>query len=173
MRSFLSAEKRRIIFKSFIESQCKYCPLTCSRKSNNKINKLHERSLRIVNNDYESTYEELLSHNNCFSIHDLNIHCLAAEIYKVANDLSVGDFKNLFNFKDKYTIHIPLVNTELKGKNSIRYFGAVIWNAVPINIKTATSLNDFKNRIKSWKPECSCRLCKTFLQGVGFINITE
>ena len=85
MRSFLSAEKRRIIFKSFIESQCKYCPLTCSRKSSNKINKLHERSLRIVNNDYESTYEELLSHNICFSIHDQNIHLLANEMYKVAN----------------------------------------------------------------------------------------
>ena len=60
------------------------------------------------------------------------------------------------DFKDKYSLHISFVNTELKSKNSIRYFGAVIWNAVPINIKTATSLNDFKNRIKSWKPECSC-----------------
>ena len=39
MQSFLSAEKRRITFKSFIESQFKYCPLTCmfcSRKSNIK-----------------------------------------------------------------------------------------------------------------------------------------
>ena len=137
----------------------------CSRKSNNKINCLHERPLRIVNNDYESTYEELLSHNNCFS--------MAAEIYKVANDLSVGSFKDLFDFKDKYTIHIPLVNTELKGKNSIRYFGAVVWNAIPINIRTTKSLNGFKNRIKSWKPKCPCQLGKTFLQEVGFINITE
>ena len=176
MQSFLSVRKRKIVFTSFIESQFKYCPLTwmfCSRKSNNKINRLHERALRIVYNDYETTYEELLSHDNSFSIHDQNIHCLATEIYKVANDLSVGDFKNLFDFKDKYTLHIPLVNTELKGKNSIRYFGAVIWNAIPHNIKTATSLKAFKNRIKFWKPECSCRLCKTYLQGVGFINITE
>ena len=170
MRSFLSARKRRIVFKSFIESQFKYCPLTwmfCSRMSNSKINRLHEKALRIVYNDYQSTYEELLSHDNSFSIHDQNIHCLATEIYKVANDLSVGDFKNLFDFKDKYTLHIPSVNTELKSKNSIRYFGAVIWNAIPFNIKTATSLNAFKNRVKSWKPECPCRLCKTYLQGVG------
>ena len=43
MRSFLSAEKKRIIFKSFIESQFKYCPLTWmfSRKTNNKINRLY------------------------------------------------------------------------------------------------------------------------------------
>ena len=142
----------------------------CSQKSNNKINRLHERSLRIVNNDYESTYEELLSHNNCFSIHNQNIHCLAVQIYKVLM-ICLGDFKNFFDFKDKYTVHIPLVSTELKGKNSIRYFGVVIWNAIPINIKTATSLNNFKNIIKSWEPECSCRLCKTFLQGVGFVNL--
>ena len=41
MRSFFSAEKRIIAFKSLIESQFKYCPLIwmfCSRKSNNKIN---------------------------------------------------------------------------------------------------------------------------------------
>ena len=125
----------------------------CSWKSNNKINRLHERPLRIVNNVYESTCEKLLSRNNCFSVHYQNIHGLATEIYKVANDLSVGDFKNLFDFKNKYTVHIPLVNTELRGKNLIRYFGVVIWNAIPINLKTAPSLNGFKNRIKSWKPK--------------------
>ena len=53
MRSFLSAEKRRIVLKSFIESQFKYCHLTwmfCSQKSNNKINRLHEKPFRIVHN---------------------------------------------------------------------------------------------------------------------------
>ena len=83
MRSFLSAEKRKIIFKSFIESQFKYCPLTWmfySQKSNDKINRLHERSLRIVYNEFESSYEELLSKCNSFSIHDQNVHHLAIEI---------------------------------------------------------------------------------------------
>ena len=45
------------------------------------------------------------------------MHGLAAEIHKVENDLSVGHFKNLFDFKDNYTLHIPSVNTELKGNN--------------------------------------------------------
>ena len=159
MGSFVSAKKRRIIFKSFIESEFKYCSLTwmfCSRKGNNKINRLHKRSFRIVNNDYKSRYEELLSHNNCFSIHDQNIHQLAAEIYK--------NFKNLLILK----INIPFIPLQLKV--SVRYFGVVIWHAVPINMKTA---NYTKNRIKFWKPECPCRLCKSFLQGLGFINIKE
>ena len=152
MRSLFSEEKRRINFKSFIESQFKCCHLTWifyRRRSNNKINRLHERSLKIVNNDYESTYEELLSHNNCFSIHDQNIYRLATIIYRVADDLSVGDFKNVFDFKGQYTLHITLVNTELKSKNVIRQFCAVIWNTISINIRTATFLNGFKNRSKS------------------------
>ena len=98
MQSFFYAEKRRI-FKSFIESQFKYCPWTwifCSQERNNKISRLNERCLRIVNNDYKSACEELLSNYHSFSIHDQNIHCLDTKIYKVVNDLSVGPFEKTF-----------------------------------------------------------------------------
>ena len=52
-----------LLLKSFFESQFKYCPLSWmfySRKTNNRINKLHERALRLVYDDYESTFEDLL-----------------------------------------------------------------------------------------------------------------
>ena len=68
---------------------------------------------------------------------------MATEIYKAANDLLVEYFENLFGLKDQYTLDIHLVNTQLKGRNSIKYFGSVIWNAIPPNIKTATSLSAF------------------------------
>ena len=63
MKNILNFELRRIIFKSSFESQFKYCLLIwmfCSRKANNKINKLHEGALRIVYQDNISNYEELL-----------------------------------------------------------------------------------------------------------------
>ena len=110
MQIFLSAKKRKAIFNSFIESQFKYCPLIwmfCSRKSNDKINRIHERSLRIVYKEFDSSYEELLSPCHSFTIHEQNIHCLAIEVYKVANSLSTVEFENLFNFKDQYTLHVP------------------------------------------------------------------
>ena len=90
MCSFLCQNKKRVIFKSFVESQFKYYSLIwmfCSRKSNNKINRLHERSLRIVYNDYSSSFDELLSRDHSVLFHYQNIHRLAIEIYKVANDL--------------------------------------------------------------------------------------
>ena len=42
--------KRKKLYKSMIKSQFNYCPLVwmfCSKQSNNLINKIHERSLRI------------------------------------------------------------------------------------------------------------------------------
>ena len=82
---FLNLEHRRSLMKAFIESQFAYCPhvwMFCSRKSNNLINHLHERELRIVYNDHSSTFEALLVKVNSFSIHHRNIRLLAIELYK-------------------------------------------------------------------------------------------
>ena len=58
---FLNLERRRSPIKAFIESQFAYCLLVwmfCSGSSNNGINHLHERALRIVYND-DSTVQHL------------------------------------------------------------------------------------------------------------------
>ena len=55
---FINVSKKRIIMKSFIESQFGYCPLIWmfhSRGLNNKINRIHERALRIRYNDKSSS----------------------------------------------------------------------------------------------------------------------
>ena len=43
-------------------------------------------------------------------------------------------------------------------------------NSLPIDIRNSESLVVFKAKIKTWKPDsCTCRLCKKYLNGVGFI----
>ena len=52
--NYMSQNKLRLIMKSFIESQFSYCPLVWmfhNRVLNNRINKLHERGLRLVYKD--------------------------------------------------------------------------------------------------------------------------
>ena len=47
-----------------MESQFKYCPIAWmfhSRRTNNKINKLYERTLRIGYDDDLSTFDQLLA----------------------------------------------------------------------------------------------------------------
>ena len=88
---FMKTKQRQIIMKSFIHSPFGYFPLVWmfhSRKLNNLINKIHERSLRIVYDDSKSTFRELLNKGNSFAIYERNIQTLAIELYKVVNGIS-------------------------------------------------------------------------------------
>ena len=60
---YLNQDKLKIIMKTFIQSQFNYSPLVWmfhNRTLNHKINKLHERALRIVYKDENLTFRELL-----------------------------------------------------------------------------------------------------------------
>ena len=69
-------EKRIVMLQTFFESQFSYCPLLwmfCSRKLNHKINRLHERALRIAYADYTSSFEDLLIKDGTVTIHQRNL----------------------------------------------------------------------------------------------------
>ena len=88
---YMNVEKRRIIMKAFIESQFGYCPLVWmfhSRGINNKINRIHERALRITYNNKSSSFQDLLDKDNSVTIHHRNIRTLAIETFKVLHGLS-------------------------------------------------------------------------------------
>ena len=57
--------------KAFVESKFGYCPLVWmlrSRTLNNRINKLHERALRLVYKHDDCTFEELVEKDNSLTI---------------------------------------------------------------------------------------------------------
>ena len=70
-----------------------------NRTTNRKINKLHERCLRIIYNDKQSPFKMLLEKDSSVSIHYRNIQCLAIEIYTVTNGLSPPVASNIFTQK--------------------------------------------------------------------------
>ena len=47
---------------------------------NNKINRFHERALRLVYSDHVSSFDELLKKDRSFSVHHRNIQSLAIEL---------------------------------------------------------------------------------------------
>ena len=58
-----------------------------SRRLNSILNNVHERALRIVYNDHNSSYSELLMTKNEPTIYQQNITVLTKENYKFENDL--------------------------------------------------------------------------------------
>ena len=171
MANLISFNKRRTLFNAFVESQFKYFPIVWmfdSRRTNNKINRLHERALRIVYDEDVSTFLQLLAMDKSFCIYHQNIQRLLTEIYKALHDISGNSLKELLVkresnicLRSKPELVIPSVNSILKGKNSLRYFGSVIWNSLPIEIREDHSISSFVTKIKQWKPiACPCTICK-------------
>ena len=56
-----------------------------NRTNNRKINRLHERHLRIIYNDKQSSFIKLLEKDNSVSIHQRKLQILAVEMFKVRN----------------------------------------------------------------------------------------
>ena len=77
---YMNIAKRRLLMNSFFASQFNYCPLVwmCHHRSvNDKINRLHERCLRIVYSDSVPSFEDLLDKDRSVSVHVKNIKTLA------------------------------------------------------------------------------------------------
>ena len=149
-----------------------------SRISNNRINRLHERALRIVYNDHSSTFEDLFVKDNSVSIHHRNIRLLAIELYKAKNNLSSQLMLELFqrcevnyNAPSQKDFSLRPTNTSSYGLKSLTYLAPNIWNLVPQDIRSANSLSQFIRKIKSWIPEgCPCLLCRTYIGQLGYVN---
>ena len=168
--------------KTFIESQFNYCPLLwmfCTRTLNNKINKLHERALRVVYISDNLTFQQILEKDKSFTIHERNLQKLAVEMYKVKNKISSLPVQELFKFRGNSAQNIrnnrewevPRFRTVNNGAESIIYRGPETWELLPNEIKSSSSVSEFKRKIKDWKPRgCTCRLCKVLVFDLGFLS---
>ena len=178
---YLTQDQKLLLLNSVVKSQFSYCPLIwmfTSRYLNNALNSIHERALRLIYNDYKLPFDRILEDNKQKSIHQKNIESLAIEIYKfqaglappIMSDLFVTR-ENNYNLRNFQELESSLRRTVKFGTETISYRGPRIWNLIPERIRSLETLNNFKKEIKSWRCDaCPCRMCKMYIQRVGFIN---
>ena len=103
---------------------------------------------------------------------------LMIELYKIKNNLTPSLLHEIFKLKQTscYNLRtvsefeIPQVRTTNFGTESLSYLGPKLWETVPSSIRDLESLVSFKQNIKKWIPkDCPCRLCKNYVQNVGFL----
>ena len=103
LSNFMSVDQRKLRMNAFISSQFSYCPLLgmChSKPMNTKINRIHERALKIVYDDNVSTFEDLLVKSGSILIHHHNLQNIAIEVYKALHNISSVLMSDLFSFKN-------------------------------------------------------------------------
>ena len=129
------------------------------RRLNNKINST-------------STFQELLNKDKSVSIHHRNM-----QVFQIHKGLSPEILRETFVSKtssynlcrndtfEKCKVHSIYHGTEL-----LPFLGSKLWDLVPVEMKQSESLYFFKLKIKNWVLfECPCRICKTYIQQVGFL----
>ena len=180
---YMNETQRKKIMYSFIYSLFQYCPLVwffCSRKFNTRINKIHERALRVVYRDINLTFCEILYKRNIYTIHERSVQDLAIELFKVKRQICPEVMAEIFisnnasrrssrvEFKGKY------INSIQYGVKSLTHLAPKIWAIIPSDIKEEDTLQMFKRKIRGWRPKkCPCRLCETYVVNVGFVNVRD
>ena len=109
-----------ILVNAFFSSQFNYCPLIwmChNRMLNNRINRLHERSLRIIYNDKHTSFEELLEKDKSVSTPKEFTSTGNGDVQNISENLSRDYARYYFKISD---IIIPKVKSVNFGFESIR-----------------------------------------------------
>ena len=159
--SYMSLPKRHQIINSFFKAQFIYCHLIwlCHSRGNiRNIHQLHKSYLRILCNNKQLSFNELLEKDIPVSIYVPNIQALATEMYKVNNELSTPIMKNIFPVnKHPYTLRQfqssrRLLKTVYHGSESISNIGPKLWDLTPNRLKEIVSLKVFNQAIKKWNP---------------------
>ena len=160
------------IYYPFILSNFNFCPLSwhfCSKANTNKIEKIQERSLRFIYENYSLPYEELLKISKMPTLQIRRLRTMAIETFKIINKDSPSYLHDLITVKEStYSFRysnqatIPSVKTTKYGINSFRYSAAKLWNSLPNHFKDTTSFNQFKSLMNSWNDDqCRCSVCST------------
>ena len=93
-----------------------------------KLERINERCLRYVFNDFYSTYEQLLEQMNHLSSYNKRIHDMLILVYKSIHGFAPKYISDLFslrsstlNLRGYYSLIIPRVNTTKYGLHSLIY----------------------------------------------------
>ena len=158
----MNLSKRKILINAFFNSQFSYYPLIwiChSRIINKKINRQHERCLRIIYCDLQLSFEELPEKDSSVSIHERNIQMLATEMYTVSKGMPPPQIPELFARKNEhpYTIRDnteflqPFVNSAHCRTESMSYLGPKIWGMVLWFYDTYKNIDSLYNSKRLFK----------------------
>ena len=160
------------IYYSFIMSNFNYCPVVwhfCGEGNTKKMEKVQERALRFIYEDFNSNYETLLLKSGLPTLKIRRLRMMAIETFKILHKESpvylhdIIKFKTVsYSFRKQQTVEVPQVKTTHFGLNSFRYAGATLWNELPDSIRSQTNLHQFKSMINNWNGNsCKCGSCRS------------
>ena len=144
--------------KAFLNSQSGYCFLVWmlrNRTLSSRINRIHDRALRIVYRDKTPSFSELLQEDNAVIMHQMNSQVLIIEFYKVEIGIDLDLLKEIFllsthafELRSSYEFKIENMMVVHYGTEYLSFVGLEIWEIKPLEIKYCQNLEEFKKKTK-------------------------
>ena len=94
IQKFMGFKEKEILLNSFVYSNFNDCPLMwhfCSAKSVKTIEKIQERALRILYNDFSSDFEPNLNKSGKSTMEVKRLRTLALKVFKTLNNMNLED----------------------------------------------------------------------------------
>ena len=108
------------------------------RNLNNRISRIHGRTLRIAYRDNVSSFENVLLMDNSVTVHQRNLQLLMIEIYKTRNYLNPSFMKQIFEAKVlpyylRYSERLQLPRAKATGLriDTVTFVGERVWETLP------------------------------------------
>ena len=170
MGYFLSKSQKISLCYSHVISYFNYCSIVWHFGSLINIHateKLHERAIRFIYNDYETEYFQILRENNLCTLYADRLRGMCCEIYKVKKGISSAYMNDLlsvrpsnYHSRQDLNLYVPKVNQISFGYKSFTVIAPKIWNSLPTSIKVSETYENFQLNIKKIVlPWCVCENC--------------
>ena len=169
LKNHFDQNTKRCLAKTFAMSQFNYCPVVwhfCKPGDTHKMEKIQERALRFIYNDYSTNYNELLLDNSESTLYLKRVRSMAHEVYKALNDTSPKYSKEMLRLRSNpmrrpMDLYVPRVNQIKFGYRSYSFEAPSLWNSLPLGIRKSENFELFKSLVKIWTgPSCRCASCK-------------
>ena len=171
VRRYLFAGKAKLLANLFIDIQFIYAPLIwkfAGKTLINKICKVHHRTLQVVYDYFNKSYDELLELHNDLSIHQRHHRYLVIEVFKSIMHLNPRFMWSYFekkpmpyNLRDHSKLVLPKTRSSRFGIYSLQFRGSLLWNNLPVSLKNCQSLKEFKLELKNLgNIHCTCLVCR-------------
>ena len=77
-----------------------------SHTKKRKVDRLHERCLRIIYNRKQSSYKELLEKDSSFYVNLRDVQVLATKMYKVSNNFSLPQMREILKVRNEHPYNL-------------------------------------------------------------------
>ena len=119
-----------------------------------------------VYNDFNLSFNQLLSKGNHVMVHQKNLKTLCLKRFKAINGLSPKFINAMFtekvlncNLRICNLLTLPKTSTITYGIHSFTYRATSTWNNISDDIKDSVSVFVCKQKLKKVAIKCSCKLC--------------